>query len=120
MRIAETLRRFREGEREIKCPCPFDVAIVLGGGLRLFNGEFTSTSYHLRRSLTFFDAQGLTAEGRHITPISCDRVIYEIIPELRQYMIDLYNSSSMKARIKREAQGVRDFHAKRYKSKPPQ
>lgn len=220
MSVVETLGMFRRGEIEIKCPPIFDVAIVLGGGIRLFNGKYTSTSYqegtekgfggrsrvvtaaifyhsglashfivstgkthphpdapteaaimrtelidygvpdscitiedkslntlenavevarilrtdkfkqarqialisnsyHLRRSLTFFAAQGLTGEGRHLTLISSDRVIIEIMPELRQSIIDLYNSPSMKARIKREAQGIRDFHARRYEPRPP-
>ena len=75
-------------------------------------------SYHLRRLYTFFDAQGLTAEGRHLTLISCDRIIYEILPKLRQFIIDLYNSPSMKTRMKGEAQGVIDFYARRYEPKP--
>ncbi len=220
MSIVGTLGRFRDGEIEIKPPRTFDVAVILGGNIRLFNGKYISSpyeesmdkgvggrgrvvtaaifyhlglasnfivstgkthpnsdapteaavmkteliaygvpdscitieeksvntlenaievarilrtdkfkqataialisnSYHLRRMYTFFDAQGLTAEGRHLTLISCDRILYEVIPELRQCIIDLYNGPSMKARIKGEAQGVRDFYARRYKPRSP-
>jgi vancomycin permeability regulator SanA len=220
MSIVKTLRRFRDGEIEIKPPRTFDVAIILGGNIRLFNGQYVSSpyeentekgvgargrvviaaifyhlglasqfivstgkthpnpdapteaavmkaelidygvpgksitleekslntlenaievakilradkfkhvttialisnSYHLRRMYTFFEAQGLTAEGRQLTLISCDRIIYEIIPELRQRFVELYHSPNMKARIKGETQGVIDFYARRYKPRPP-
>ena len=219
MSIVETLRRFRDREIETKPPHTFDVAVLLGGNIQLFNGKYISSpyeentnkgvgakgrvitaaifyhlglashfivstgkthpnsdapteaavmktelieygvpeqcitleeksvntlenaievarilrtdkfkqattialisnSYHLRRMDTFFDAQGLTAEGRHLTLISCDRIIYEIIPELRQRIIDFYNSSNMKVRMKAEAQGVIDFYAGCYEPRP--
>jgi uncharacterized SAM-binding protein YcdF (DUF218 family) len=219
MSIVGTLWRFRDGEIAIKPPRTFDVAIILGGNIRLFNSQYVSSpyeentekgvgargrvvtaaifyhlglasqfivstgkthpnpdapteaavmqtelidygvpdscitleeksvntlenaievarilrtdkfkqataialisnSYHLRRMKTFFDAQGLTAEGRQLTLISCDRIIYEIIPELRQRFVELYNSPNMKARMKGEAQGVLDFYAGRYKPRP--
>jgi vancomycin permeability regulator SanA len=219
MSIVGTLGWFRDGEIEIKPPRTFDVAVILGGNIRLFNGKYISSSYeentdkgvggrgrvvtaaifyhlglasdfivstgkthpnsdapteaavmktelidygvpdscitleeksvntlenaievarilrtdkfkqataialvsnsyHLRRMYTFFDAQGLTAEGRHLTLISCDRIMYEILPELRQFIIDLYNSPSMKARMKGEAQGVIDFYAGGYEPRP--
>ena len=220
MSIVGTLGRFRNGEIEMKPPRTFDVTVILGGNIRLFNGKYISSpyeesmekgvgargrvvtaaifyhlglashfivstgkthpdpdapteaavmkaelvdygvpdscitveeksvntlenaievarllrtdkfkqataialvsnSYHLRRMYTFFVAQGLTAEGRHLTLISCDRILYEILPELRQRFVDLYSSSSMKARMNAEVQGVIDFYARHYKPRPP-
>lgn len=58
-----------------------------------------SSSWNLRRSLAFFDAQGLTAEGRYITLISSDKIMYEILPEFRQLIVELYNSPRMESRI---------------------
>ncbi len=78
-----------------------------------------SNSWHLRRALAFFEAQGLAAEGRHITLISSDKFMGEIIPEFKPIIKELYHTSSMVARLKREKQGVIDFHANRYKSGPP-
>jgi uncharacterized SAM-binding protein YcdF (DUF218 family) len=78
-----------------------------------------TSSWHLRRSLAFFDAQGLVAEGRHITPISSDKFVGQIMPELRPIIRELYHTPSMVARLKREKQGVIDFYAGRYKAEQP-
>ncbi len=77
-----------------------------------------SSSWHLRRALAFFDGQGLTAEGRHITLISSDKLMVEIIPEFKPIIKELYHTPSMAAGLKREKQGVVDFYAKLCKSGP--
>ena len=77
-----------------------------------------SSSWHLPRALTLFDAQGLTVEERHIILISSDKFIGQIIPELKPIIRELYHTPSMAARLKREKQGILDFYARRYKSKP--
>lgn len=78
-----------------------------------------SSSWHLPRALAFFEAQGLMAEGRRITLISSDKFMGEIVPEFKPTIRELYNTPSMKARLKREKQGIIDFYAGRYKSAPP-